>query len=106
MVLQPGNVMVVDLSPPNEEWFDVAVRTCHIRGWVEILHESIPTGHIQFEGRCPVILQEMDSRTMYRLTEGEWSVINRSHSWVKAIFFCGSSNFGGCSCRLVCAAAI
>ena len=73
-VLQPGNVLLVEQTPPNEEWFDVAVRTSHSRGWVDVLYDSIPTGAVQFEGSTPVIPQGMTSKPIYRLTEGGWAV--------------------------------
>lgn len=86
MVLHPGGVQVVERSPPNEEWFEVGVRTCHIRGWVEVLHESLPTGAIQMQGLTPLIPSEMAPKTHYRVTEGGWAVLNRSHGWVLATF--------------------
>lgn len=87
MVLQPGNTLVIELAPPNTKWFDIAVRTAHIRGWVEILHDSIPSGQLKFglndEPRLPNSIQ---AKTIYRLTEGGWAVIRRSHAWVIATF--------------------
>lgn len=89
LVLQPGNVLVVELSPPDEEWFDIAVRTCHIRGWVDVLHDSIPSGTVLYEGSNPVFPGEMKPKTIYRLTEGGWTVIHRSHGWLIATFLVG-----------------
>ena len=88
LILQPDNVMVVENSAPDAEWFDLAVQTAHIRGWVEILHDSIPVGSVRFEGNNPIISQprEMKQKAMYRLTEGGWAVINRVHTWVVATF--------------------
>jgi hypothetical protein len=90
MVLQPGNVQVVELSPPDEEWFELGVRTCLIRGWVEVLHENLPTGAVRLDGRAPVMPSQMAPRTHYRLTEGGWAVLNRSHGWVLATFLVSS----------------
>jgi hypothetical protein len=92
MVLNPGGVQVVEKSPPNQEWFEVGIRTCHIRGWVEVLHESLPTGSIQMQGRTPLLPAEMTPMTHYRITEGGWAVLNRSHGWVMATFV--TSGFG------------
>ncbi len=90
LVLQPGNVQVVELSPPNEEWFEVGVRTCLIRGWVEVLHENLPTGAVRMEGTTPQPSSQMTPKTHYRLTEGGWAVLNRSHGWVQATFLVSS----------------
>jgi len=86
MVLQPGNVLVVENCAPDEEWFDVAVRTCLIRGWADVLHDSLPNGKLSFQDGAPVFPQSMSPKTMYRLTEGGWSAINRSHAWVIGTF--------------------
>lgn len=87
LILQPGNVMVVENSTPDAEWFNLAVKTAHIRGWVEILHASMPMGHLRFQGKNPVFPNELENQVMYRLTEGGWAVINRSHTWIIATFF-------------------
>ena len=86
LILQPGNVLVVECSPPDAEWFDIGVRTCHIRGWVEVLHESLPTGAVTFVGDRPQIPTQMTPKTHYRLTEGGWAILRRSHEWVIATF--------------------
>lgn len=86
LVLQPGNVQVVERSPPKEEWFELGVRTAQIRGWVEILHENLPTGAVQMKGNTPQLPSNMTPETHYKLTEGGWSVLNRSHAWVLATF--------------------
>jgi hypothetical protein len=49
LILQPGNVMVLKNGTPDAEWFNVAIQTSHKRGWVDILHDSIPSGTVQFE---------------------------------------------------------
>ena len=86
LVLQPGNVQVVERSPPEEEWFEIGVRTAQIRGWVEVLHENLPTGSVQMKGKVPQLPDSMTPQTHYKLTEGGWAVLNRSHAWVLATF--------------------
>jgi hypothetical protein len=87
LVLQPGNVPVIECSPPHDqEWFDTGIRTCLIRGWVEVLHDDMPTGKLNFSGSNPQLRPNMMPQTHYRLTEGGWAVLNRSHGWVIATF--------------------
>lgn len=86
IVLQPGNVQVIERGTPDEEWFELGVLTCHIRGWVEVLHENLPTGAIKFQGSDPKLPSEMRTKNHYKLTEGGWAVLNRSHAWVLATF--------------------
>lgn len=87
IILQPGNIQVIEQGTPNAEWFELGVRTCHIRGWVEILHENLPTGALRFNGKEPQLPDEMVGKNHYRLTEGGWAILNRSHAWVLATFW-------------------
>jgi len=82
----PGDYPVIENAAPDSEWFDVAARTCLIRGWVEVLHHGLPTGKLTFQGSEPVFPTEIKAKPMYRLTEGGWSVMNRSHAWVIGTF--------------------
>lgn len=86
MVLEPGNVVVVENSPSNDEWFDAAARSCLIRGWVAVLHEAIPTGQVRFDGATLVFPEVIVPTTHYRLTEAGWAVLNRTQGWVIATF--------------------
>ena len=84
--LHPGNIQVVERSPPREEWFELGVRTGLIRGWVEVLHENMPTGTVRFQGTNPNFPEQMTPATHYKLTEGGWAVLNRSQAWILATF--------------------
>ena len=86
LVLQPGNVEVIECAPPDEEWFDTGVRTARIRGWVDVLHENLPTGNMKMIGDVPHPPSQMPPKTHYKLTEAGWAVLNRSHGWVLATF--------------------
>lgn len=90
IVLQDGNAQVIEFSPPDEEWFELGVRTCLIRGWVEVLHENLPTTAIRFQDKNLLPPGQAKPKTHYRLTEGGWAVINRSHAWVLATFLVSS----------------
>lgn len=86
MVLEPGDMVVVENSPANDEWFDAAARSCLIRGWVAVLHESVPTGQVRFDGATPVFPELIVPTIQYRLTEAGWAVLNRAQGWVIATF--------------------
>jgi len=90
LILQPGDVELIELSPPDEEWFQLGMRTARIRGWVEVLHENLPTGTVQMKGNSPQLPNNMTPKTHYRLTEAGWAVLNRSHAWVLATFIVSS----------------
>lgn len=87
MILQPGNVLVVENSPTQTEEFQVAVRTAHIRGWVEVLWEGVPNAQLSIQGAHVELPDEFKPKTQYRLTEGGWNVIHGTHFWTLATFF-------------------
>ena len=103
IVLQPENVQVIERSPPREEWFELGVRTCLIRGWVEILYENLPTGQVTFRGNTPNISDRIYPETHYKLTEAGWAVLNRSHAWLVATFLVSSVSFVTSALALVVA---
>jgi hypothetical protein len=82
-VLQPGRVLVIENSP-HPEWFDAAIQTALIRGWVAVLHDAVPSG--QRDTAQSALPQQMPSRTVYRLTEAGWSVLHGTHGWTVATF--------------------
>jgi hypothetical protein len=71
---------------PLEEWFDTGVRTARIRGWIDVLHENLPTGSMKMIGDVPHPPSQMSTKTHYKLTAAGWAVLNRSHAWVLATF--------------------
>ena len=80
-IAQPGNVWVIEKSPPKGKKLDAALRTCHIRGWIEILVNAVPKGQLTKEGELPdgKIFDEVGP--IYRLTDSGWNAINRTHDW-------------------------
>ena len=80
-LILPGNVLVLERSPPPTESFDEAVQTCLIRGWAEVLYEEMPSRQFEFQGKAPVY-SETSTRPHYKLTEGGWNAIRGTHSLV------------------------
>jgi len=87
MFVGPERVMVVENGTPDAEWFDVAVQTCLIRGWIDVLHDSFPSGTLGFrDDGAPIFPEYMPLKSVYKLTEGGWAALNRSHAWVISTF--------------------
>jgi hypothetical protein len=82
LVLQPGNVWVVEKAVGDDERTDAALKTCFIRGWVEPLENAVPTGCLTPAGELPPgnIFDRVGP--MCRLTDSGSSVVNRSQQWV------------------------
>src|ERR1700733_13652724 len=65
----------------NEET-EAALRTCHMRGWIEVLQDSIPYGSLNPDGSLPANAGFTRTAPIYRLTEGGWSFLHRLQLWV------------------------
>jgi len=85
-VLEPDNVLVIERAPPHSEELQASLHTCHLRGWVEPVFNVVPHGRLTPDGKLPAGHLFDDTRPVYRLTEGGWLVLHRSHSWVVATF--------------------
>jgi len=69
LILQPGNVWVIEKSVGEEEQVDEALRTCYLRGWVEPIEKAIPHGKLTSNGKLPEGYIFTESKPIYRLTE-------------------------------------
>ena len=79
MVSQPGNAWVIENSIPMTETNKENIQTCLMRGWVEVLHESLPTQALPFDGNLRNV-SKVSNQHIYRLTEGGWNAIHRTRS--------------------------
>jgi len=82
VLLQPGNVWVIENAVMGGGDLEEALRTCHMRGWVEPLADSVPQGALTPDGRLPGGKLFSGHGPIYRLTEAGWNVIHRTHEWV------------------------
>lgn len=79
LVLQPGNVWVIERAVPDNEETDALLKTCYMRGWVEPLENSVPKGKLKPDGSLPDGEIFQSSAPVWKLTDSGWSAINRSH---------------------------
>lgn len=86
VILQPGNVWVIENAIKRTDETEEDLSTCLLRGWVEVLHHAIPHCGLGPDGKLPWGTGAAQTATVYRLTEGGWNAINRSHAWVVATF--------------------
>lgn len=92
-ILQPGNVWVVEKAVRSGKGVDEALRTCHLRGWIEPLVNALPQGELTEKGELPE--GDIFNRVgpVYRLTEAGWHVIRQTHYWVVATFLVAAATF-------------
>ena len=79
VILQPGNVWVVEKAMPDTEQNQENIQTCLIRGWLEVFQESVPTGKLTEELKLPSGNIFDGKKAIYRLTDSGWNAIHRSH---------------------------
>ena len=77
------------VSEGESEEVIAALRTCNLRGWVEVLTDAVPRGKLTPEGELPkdFLMSDVALAPMYKLTEAGWNVIHRSHEWVVVTCF-------------------
>jgi len=81
-VILPDGVWVISPAVTEGEDMVAAVRTCHMRGWVEPLCNAIPHGRLTDDGKLPEDELFSGTAPVYRLTEAGWNEIHRLHTWV------------------------
>ena len=79
LVLQPGNVWVIEYAAPDDEETDALIKTCFMRGWVEPLRNSVRKGHLKRDGSLPDGEMFQASGPLWKLTDSGWAAINRTH---------------------------
>jgi hypothetical protein len=100
LILQPGNVFVIEKAPASQPGIEEALRTCHIRGWVEPICNAIPKGKLTKNGRLPDGDLFTEIGPYYRLTEAGWSIIRRTHLWVVTTCLIALATLIGTICGL------
>ena len=88
MILQPGGIWVIENAVSDGDDTQVALSSCHLRGWAEPLGNAIPSGNLTPDGRLPTSGPLFDRTAhLYRLTDSGWSVVNRSQLWILITVF-------------------
>lgn len=75
---------MIERALQHDEDREAALMTCHMRGWVEPLHDSMPTGDLTPDMKLPSGPLFTRTQTVFRLTEGGWSALNRAHAFTVA----------------------
>lgn len=84
LVLQPHRLWVIEKALQRSDDVEALLMTCLIRGWIEPLQENLPTGSLTDDLKLPSGPMFTREETLYRLTEGGWSALNRAHAWTAA----------------------
>lgn len=79
LILQPGNVWVIERAIPDDEKTEANLRTCHVRGWIEPIENAIRKGRLTSDGNLPEGNIFSEIAPLYRLTDSGWNAIHRTH---------------------------
>ncbi|MCX2760076.1 hypothetical protein OQJ65_17215 [Vibrio sp. Sgm 22] len=79
IILEPGNVPVVERAIGRDEETKTFLLTAQIRGWVDVLHENMPTGKIDGDGNMLSDQPFTSKETHWKLTDSGWAAIQRRH---------------------------
>jgi len=79
MILEPGSVPVIERAVGHDENTKALLLTAQIRGWVEILHENMPTGQINDDGSINSEQPFQSIENHWKLTDSGWAAIQRRH---------------------------
>lgn len=79
LFLQPGNAWVIEKALPDADQNQANIRTCMIRGWVDLLRESIPSTNIDNNYDLSKALDLNRKEDIYKLTDSGWNAIHRTH---------------------------
>ena len=77
-ILQPGNVWVIENALSPSEDLPADIQTCVMRGWIEILHDDVPTKKLPAD-LSNLSLDGARPEPIYRLTDCGCAEINRNY---------------------------
>lgn len=75
-------VWIVEGGINLDKDIEAALRTCHMRGWVEPITGTIPHSKWSEDSK---ITKGMSGPT-YRLTEAGWNIVHDSYKFIQATF--------------------
>lgn len=92
LVAQPGNLWVIERALERNDDIEAGIATCVMRGWIEPLFEDLPTNTLTPEGRIRPGPLFTRTENHYKLTEGGWAAINRTHLWAMVGVLVGAAS--------------
>jgi hypothetical protein len=84
LIVQPGNVWIVDRSPVHTQEFNSAIATAMIRGWVTTIANAVPSAQLGPNGELPSGFSGVEP--IYQLTSAGWDAIHGIHLLLKQTF--------------------
>jgi len=79
-IMQPGNVWVIEKALMTNEKTEPALRTCFMRGWIDILEDRVLHGAPLPDGTVAKPWFQTVAPT-WKLTDSGWAAIQRTHEW-------------------------
>ena len=79
MILEPGSIPVIERAIKTNEETKTLLLTAQIRGWVDILHEDMPTGKLDSSGSINSDMPFQSKENHWKLTDSGWGAIQRRY---------------------------
>ena len=79
MVLPPDNIWVIEYAVKRNDETRALLLTCQLRGWVEMLHEAVPSNRLNQNGTLPDGPIFTSKEHIWKLTDSGWAAIQRRH---------------------------
>src|ERR1051325_8216678 len=86
----PTNVWVAEhaVQEETDDGIAAAIRTCHMRGWVELLHDAVPRAQLGPDGRPPQGWQGTSPCIALPILDGTSSEARRLGYWRRSPSAC------------------
>ena len=78
-IFQPKNIWLIECALPDTAENNENLLTCRMRGWVEILENSVPKGQVTKDGTFETEEMFSGRAPIYKLTDSGWNAIHRTH---------------------------
>lgn len=78
----PGHndVWVIEMTPTQSDDVKNDLLTGLLRGWVEVVEDSIPSSRLRPDGSLPDGALWQNQEPIYRLTDVGWAVVRGTHT--------------------------
>jgi hypothetical protein len=79
VIHQPTNQWVIEYAVEESEENIGLIYTCQIRGWIELLHENVPSEQLGSDSQSSIPSQMKSKKHVWKLTDSGWAAIQRRH---------------------------
>lgn len=72
-------IWLIEYAVEDSEETEALLRTCVLRGWIDVLEDAVPTGTVNDDGSLKNGRLVEKHQTVWKLTDSGWGAIHRTH---------------------------